>query len=119
MNIRTLFICCAAAATVASCSTKQQALNQLEDFSYELRDHSADYGIAEWQEAGDKFVKIRKKINKHEFDYTPQEKARIGELEGQCAAYMANGMKDGVLNKVKGVASEIEGILEGILGGKK
>ena len=100
---------------LTSCSTKQHAISQLENFSYELRDHSARYSINEWERAGEKFVKIRKNISKHELDYTPDEKAKIGKLEGQCAGYMAKGMKEGVFDRVKAFANELKGILKGIL----
>ena len=100
---------------LTSCSTKQHAINQLENFSYELRDHSARYSINEWERAGEKFVNIRKNISKHELDYTPEEKAKIGKLEGQCAGYMAKGMKEGVFDRVKAFANELKGILKGIL----
>ena len=98
-----------------SCSTKMHAVNQLERFSYELRDHSANYSVREWEEAAERFVEIRKEISKHELDYTPEQKARIGELEGKCAGYMAKGMKQGFFEKVTGVAREIKGILKGLL----
>ena len=103
------------AVSFSSCSTKQHAINQLDDFSVELRDHCSHYSFKEWEKAGKKFVKIRKNISKHELDYTAEEKARIGQLEGKCAGYMARGMKEGFFDKVKGVAGEIKGILKGIL----
>ena len=103
------------AMMLSSCSTKMHAVNKLERFSYELRDHSASYTPREWEDAAVRFVEIRKEISKHELDYTPEQKARIGQLEGQCAGYMAKGMKQGVFDKVKGVANEIKGILKGIL----
>lgn len=103
------------AMMLSSCSTKMHAVNKLERFSYELRDHSASYTPREWEDAALRFVEIRKEISKHELDYTPEQKARIGQLEGQCAGYMAKGMKQGVFDKVKGVANEIKGILKGIL----
>ncbi|MBQ6769014.1 MAG: hypothetical protein IJP46_10200 [Prevotella sp.] len=101
---------------LVSCSTKQHAISQLENFSYELRDHSASYGIDEWQQAGEKFVEIRKKIAKHEQDYTSAEKARIGELEGQCARYMVQGAKQGLLDRILGVGTELMGIIKSIMG---
>ncbi len=104
-----------AGLTLVSCSTKQHAINQLESFSYELRDHSARYDVQDWQHAAERFVRIRKNISKHEFEYTSEEKAKIGKLEGQCAGYMGKGVKEGVFDKVKGVGNEIKGILKGIL----
>ena len=100
---------------LSSCNTKQHAINQLENFSVELRDHSAQYSVNEWKKAGEKFVDIRKDISKHEFDYTPDEKTKIGKLEGKCAGYMAKGMKEGVFDKLKAFGNELKGILMGIL----
>ena len=116
MKIRNLMIVGVMGLVLASCSTKQQAISQLEDFSYELRDHSASYGVDEWQEAGERFVKIRKKIAKHELDYTSAEKAHIGKLEGQCARYMVQGAKQGLLDRILGVGSELMGIIQSIMG---
>ena len=105
----------AALLMLASCSTKRSAIDELESFSYELRDHSADYTVDEWKEAGEKFVKIRKNISKHELEYTPEEKTRIGKLEGKCAGYMARGMKQGFFDKLKAFGNELKGIITGIL----
>lgn len=116
MKIKNLILCGAMGLTLASCSTKQSAINKLEDFSYELRDHSRYYDVNDWKKAGKKFVSIREKINKHEFDYTPEEKAKIGRLEGECAKYMAKGAKEGVFDKLKDIGSEIKGFLDGLLG---
>ena len=100
----------------ASCSTKQSAINQLESFSTELRDHSRYYDIQDWEKAGKKFVDITKKVRKYELDYTPEEKARIGKLEGECAGYMARGAKDNVTDRLRGLLNEIQGIIQGVTG---
>ena len=114
-----IFVMCAclavAAMSLMSCSTKQHAINQLENLSYELQYKSKYYSVNDWKDAADDFIRIRKNISKHEMDYTPEEKARIGELEGQCAGYMAKGVKNGFLDKVRGLKNELTGILEGIL----
>lgn len=115
MKMKKLIICGVMGLMLASCSTKQSALNQLEEFSYELRDHSRDYDVDDWEKAGKKFVKIRERILKHEFDYTAAEKLKIGKLEGQCATYMVKGAKEGFFDKMKNIGSEIIGILDVIL----
>ena len=72
--------------------------------------------MAEISSAGAQFVKIRKKIAKHEMDYTSAEKAHIGKLEGQCARYMVQGAKQGLLDRILGVGSELMGIIQSIMG---
>ena len=111
-----LVVCGVFAMLFASCSTKQSAINQLESFSTELRDHSRYYGIQDWEKAGKKFVDITKKVRKYELDYTPEEKARIGKLEGECAGYMARGAKDNVTDRLRGLLNEIQGIIQGVTG---
>ena len=48
------------------------------------------------------------------YNYTPAERRQIGELEGQCARYMVQGIKSGAINSIIGVGSEIRGILESL-----
>ena len=115
MKIKHIIICGAMLLAFTACSTKQSAINQLEDFSYELRDNSRNYDADDWERAGKKFVKIRKNVNKHEFDYTAEEKTKIGRLEANCVKYMAKGAKDGVFDKLKNIGSEIKGIIQGIM----
>ena len=116
MKIRNIIFCSVMALMLGSCATKQGAISQLEDLSVELRDHSRYYDAQDWEKAGKKFVKIRKTISKHEFDYTAEEKAKIGRLEGDCARYMANGAKNGFFDKLNNIGAEIQGIIQGILG---
>lgn len=115
-KIHLLIVCGAFAMLLASCSTKQSAINQLENFSTELRDHSRYYDVQDWEKAGKKFVDITKKVKKHELDYTPEELARIGKLEGECAGYMARGAKDNVTDRLRGLLNEIQGIIQGVTG---
>lgn len=113
-KIHLLIVCGAFAMLFASCSTKQSAINQLESFSTELRDHSRYYDIQDWEKAGKKFVDITKKVKKHELDYTPEELARIGKLEGECAGYMARGAKENITDRLNGFINELKGILQGV-----
>lgn len=96
--------------SVSSCATRELAINDLEKFSYELRDNSQYYTAKKWRKAVDKFGKIRREILRH--DYTVAERQRIGRLEGDCARYMVRGAKEGVMNSVFGLGSEIQGILD-------
>ncbi len=109
-----LIFSCVMVLLLASCSAKQTAINQLEKFSIELRDHSRYYDVQDWEKAGQKFVKITKKVKKYETEYTAEEKSRIGRLEGECAGYMARGAKDNVTDRLRGIFNEIQGIIEGV-----
>ena len=101
-----------ATLSVSSCATRESAINDLEKFSYELRDNSQYYTAKKWRKAVNKFGRIRREIARH--DYTVAERQRIGRLEGDCARYMVRGAKDGVVNSVFGLGSEIQGILDAL-----
>ena len=101
-----------ATLSVSSCATRESAVNDLEKFSYELRDNSQYYTAKRWRKAVNKFGRIRREIARH--DYTVAERQRIGRLEGDCARYMVRGAKDGVVNSVFGLGSEIQGILDAL-----
>ena len=101
-----------ATLSVSSCATRESAVNDLEKFSYELRDNSQYYTAKKWRKAVNKFGRIRREIARH--DYTIAERQRIGRLEGDCARYMVRGAKDGVVNSVFGLGSEIQGILDAL-----
>lgn len=114
MNIKSVFFCLCLCCLLCSCATKQGAVRQLESFSKELRDHSVDYSINDWEKAADKFGKIRQRISKHE--YTPSERREIGKLEGQCVRYVVKGAKEGLTNGLFGIGSELRGILDELSG---
>ena len=101
-----------ATLSVSSCATRESAVNDLEKFSYELRDNSQYYTVKKWKKAVNKFGKIRKNISR--FDYTAAERQRIGKLEGDCARYMVKGAKEGVVDKVLGAGGELQGILDAL-----
>ena len=113
-KINFMIACGAFALMLTSCSTKQSAINQLESFSYELRDHSRYYDVQDWEKAGKKFVKLTKTVKKYELEYTPEELARIGRLEGECAGYMARGAKNNITDRLNGFINELKGILQGV-----
>ena len=114
MKTKKLIICCLMALVLASCSTKQRAIDQLESFSTELRDHSRYYDVKDWEKAGKKFVDLTKTVKKYQMDYTPEELARIGRLEGECAGYMARGAKENFTDRLNGFINELKGILQGV-----
>lgn len=116
MKIKTLLLSVAIATwgvvAFSSCATKEHAIGQLEDLSYDLRDHAADYSATDWQKAAERFTKVRKRIERHKL--TAADRKRVGKLEGQCARYMYKGAKEGLIDGIFGIGSEIQGILEGI-----
>ena len=111
--VLTLLMAFAMTTAFTSCSTKQHAISDLRSLSKDLRKNSANYTVDEWKDRAQRFVDIRKEIARH--DYTPEQKKEIGELEGECAGYMAKGLKEGFLNKVLSIKNELKGILKGIL----
>ena len=107
-----LFVMLLCMTSFTSCVTKQGAINQLQYLADDLRDNGAYYTVEDWKNAGKKFTNIRDKMRNYK--YTPAERKQIGELEGQCAKYMVQGIKNGAINSILGVGNEIKGILDGL-----
>ena len=101
---------------MSACSTKQSAVSDLENLSYELRDHSRYYSVNDWEKAGKRFVKITKQVKKYEADYTPEEKSHIGQLEGECIGYMTKGAVFNATDRLHNIYNEIRGIIDGLEG---
>lgn len=115
MKLRTLFFALVIGMTLTlttSCYTKTGCINQMERLSNDLRDNAAYYTVHDWKNAVNKFGDIRKRMTR--YHYTPEERRRIGELEGECARYMAKGVKDGAINGIMGIGNEIRGILDAL-----
>ena len=70
--------------------------------------------MQDWEKAGKKFLKLTKDVKKYQLDYTPEELARIGRLEGECAGYMARGAKENITDRLNGFINELKGILQGV-----
>ena len=69
-NIKTMLMgvaIVAATMSVSSCSTRESAINDLQNFSYELRDNSQYYTAKKWKKAVNKFGKIRRRIARHDY----------------------------------------------------
>ena len=82
-NIKTMLMgvaIVAATMSVSSCSTRESAINDLQNFSYELRDNSQYYTAKKWKKAVNKFGKIRRRIARH--DYT-KARRRLCSLYGK------------------------------------
>lgn len=96
---------------LGSCYTSSSCITRLERLSNDLRDNSAYYTIDDWKDRVQTFGKLRERIS--HYNYTPAERHKIGVLEGQCAKYMIQGAKTGVINGISSITSEIYGIVEG------
>ena len=81
---------------LTSCSTKRQAINQLDCFSTELQQNSGSYSLADWKKASERLTKIHKKIGKH--DYTLAEKKEIAMIELKNANAIKEGLKESAPN---------------------
>ncbi len=110
--LATLLMALICMTSFTSCVTKQGAINQMQYLADDMRDNGAYYTVDDWKDAGKKFVSLRDKMRKYK--YTPAERKQIGELEGQCAKYMVQGIKNGAVNTIMGVGNEIKGILDGL-----
>lgn len=95
-----------------SCGTKQKAINQLRDLSYEIQTNGINYDVDDWKRTAYEYLKINKRIAKYR--YTAAESEEIGELNGQCLGYFATSVASNVVGRVTNTVSGIEGLIKGI-----
>lgn len=102
----------ALALLLSSCSTKTSAISDLRSLTNDIRTYGSEYTIRDWTKVKNEFEKIQGRIQK--YDYTPAERAEIGELKGQCVKYFAQGVITNAAGQIIGISSEIKGILQGL-----
>lgn len=102
-----VFIFC---SVTFSCSSfgKQDPLQQLEELTEDIRLHHQEYTTADWKNAYARYEQIAAEMESYQ--YTKEEAARIGEMEGECVGYF---MKSAI-NSLGGIESEIKGFVDGI-----
>ena len=96
-------------------SKKQEALNQLRNFTEDVEKNGRFWTQQQWEQKYDVFIEIRKDILK--YDYSEEEHKEIGRLEGRCASAMVNHLSGGLLDTLKALGSELGGALNGIMEG--
>ena len=95
-----------------SCATKQKAINQLRELSYEIQTNGISYDADDWKRTAYEYLKINKRIAKYK--YTTAESKEIGELNGQCLGYFATSVASNVVGTVNNTVNGIEGLIQGI-----
>lgn len=97
---------------LSSCSTRTSAINDLRSLTNDIRVYGSEYTVHDWTKVKNEFEKIQGRLQK--YDYTPEERAEIGELKGQCVKYFAKGVVTNAAGQIIGISSEIKGILQGL-----
>jgi outer membrane protein assembly factor BamD (BamD/ComL family) len=105
--ILSLIIC----FSLASCSQRQSAINDLRNLTERLEKRSQNFSEEDWQKATDDYSKINDKISKN--NYSDKEMQEIGELRGKCSYYFAKGYVNGIQKKVNEATNAINGAVKG------
>lgn len=94
-----------------SCESKQNSVFELLEFRTEVKNHSSEYSLEEWENALDKYTTICQRVD--EMQLTCEERLEIDKIKGEIAGYAATVAAQEVSNEVKTIASEIESFVEG------
>lgn len=97
---------------MASCSKKQEAIHQLQNFTEDVEKNGGQWSPEEWEQKAKVFTDLRAQMYK--YDYDTEEQQQIGKLEGRCAAAFANHATGGLLKQIKDIGNQIQGALDGI-----
>lgn len=98
---------------LTSCkSSKQAAMNDLQELTSEIKVNATEYDFKEWRKVKNRYIKIEKKLAKHE--YTAEENEEIGKMKGECLGYFAKGVLTRSSDKVMDAINQIQGLVDGL-----
>ena len=97
-------------AGLSSCSPRMTPVHKLRNLSNHIARYGEYYAPYEWQEAGNKYIDINRRIMRHKSEYRPDELEEIMYLEGQCLANFGKGVVSGVANSFNSVKAMIDGV---------
>jgi len=95
---------------LSSCNKKQNAIDDLENFSEELKENSAEYTSQDWEEANAEYEQLVEQVDQYE--YTDEELKEIGRLKARCLKQMSAGAMQQLQNGIHNFTKQLEGALE-------
>lgn len=97
-------------ALLTSCDKKQSAIDDLENFSQELKENSSDYSNQDWEEANEQYQLLVEQIDQYE--YTDEELKEIGKLKARCLKQMTKGAMKQFQDGIHSITKQMEGAIE-------
>ena len=104
------FIMLVMSIAFTSCDKKQSAINDLENFSEELKENSSDYSSQDWEEANEQYQLLVEQIDQYE--YTDEELKEIGKLKARCLKQMTKGAMKQFQDGIHSITKQMEGAIE-------
>lgn len=96
---------------VCSCNHEESVLSEYRELAKELKTHSSEYSVEDWEEISERFAKIEKRAEKCEF--SPKEKKSLNKLRGQCAGYLIKGATKQAAGQMEEAIEQFGDIMEG------
>ena len=93
-----------------SCDKRQSAINDLENFSEELKENSSDYSSQDWEEANEQYQLLVEQIDQYE--YTDEELKEIGKIKARCLKRMTKGAMKQLQDGIHSITKQMEGAIE-------
>ena len=93
-----------------SCDKRQSAINNLENFSEELKENSSDYSSQDWEEANEQYQLLVEQIDQYE--YTDEELKEIGKIKARCLKQMTKGAMKQFQDGIHSITKQMEGAIE-------
>ena len=104
------FIMLVMSIAFTSCDKKQSAINDLENFSEELKEYSSDYSSQDWEEANEQYRLLVEQIDQYE--YTDEELKEIGKIKARCLKQMTKGAMKQFQDGIHSITKQMEGAIE-------
>lgn len=99
---------------LAACTVFEKGpVEKLEDLTEEIRMNHQKYSVADWKRAYARYEEIAKEME--EYRFSPEERRRIGVLEGECVRLFMNS----AAGSLGGLEDEVNGFIEGLTEGTR
>jgi PBP1b-binding outer membrane lipoprotein LpoB len=101
---------------LSACSPKSQTINELESLRTELKEHSEDYTMEDWEKSFNRFNEICERLDS--MDLSREEQTKVNKLKGEIAGYALKSAGkiagEAIENISEGISSFTEGLMDSL-----
>lgn len=107
------WVICVCGLLTACTVFEKGPVEKLEDLAEEIRMNHQEYTVTDWKRAYARYEEIAQEME--EYRFSPEERRRIGVLEGECVRLFMNS----AVGSLDGLEDEVNGFIEGLTEGTK
>jgi crotonobetainyl-CoA:carnitine CoA-transferase CaiB-like acyl-CoA transferase len=114
-----MILCCLwLLPTLISCQSKEErALQDLKELRTEIKEHSAQYTMDDWQKVADDFSALCARLD--ELELSAAEQKEMNQVKGEIVGYAAQSACQNAAGLLQDVSDQISSFSDGLLNALK